>query len=65
MFAAGGTVTVAVPYLPRNFNPSTPAGANGVTQMVMEQVLPQAFVIDSQFQAGDDRGSSTAPRSSV
>ncbi len=49
-FAAGGTVTVAVPYLPRNFNPSTPAGANRVTQMVMEQVWPQAFVIDPEFQ---------------
>ena len=51
MFAAGGTVTVAVPYLPSNFNPLTPAGANSVTQMVMEQVLPQAFVVDSQFEA--------------
>ena len=34
----------------RNFNPSTPAGANRVTQMVMEQVWPQAFVVDSVFQ---------------
>jgi ABC-type transport system substrate-binding protein len=42
---------VAVPYLPSNFNPSTPAGANSVTQMVMEQVWPQAFVIDPQFDA--------------
>ena len=41
---------MAVPYLPANFNPSTPAGANRVTQMVMEQVWPQAFVIDPQFQ---------------
>ena len=49
-YATGGTVTVAVPYLPRNFNPSTPAGANRVTQMVMEQVWPQAFVLDSVFQ---------------
>jgi len=44
-------VTVAVPYLPRNFNPSTPAGANSVTQMVMEQVWPQAFVVDPEFEA--------------
>jgi len=50
-FASGGTVTVAVPYLPSNFNPSTPAGANRVTQMVMEQVWPQAFVIDPEYQA--------------
>jgi len=41
---------MAVPYLPRNFNPSTPAGANRVTQMVMEQVWPQAFVLDPDFQ---------------
>jgi len=51
VFANGGSVTVAVPYLPTNFNPSTPAGANRVTQMVMEQVLPQAFVIDPSYQA--------------
>jgi peptide/nickel transport system substrate-binding protein len=51
VFANGGTVTIAVPYLPTNFNPSTPAGANRVTQMVMEQVWPQAFVIDPYFQA--------------
>jgi len=40
----GGTVTVAVANLPTEFNPSTPAGSNPVTQMVMEQVWPQAFV---------------------
>jgi len=45
----GGTVTVAVPYLPSNFNPSAPTGANAVTQMVMEQVWPQAFVTDSSY----------------
>jgi peptide/nickel transport system substrate-binding protein len=49
-FATGGTVTVAVTYLPTNFNPSTPQGANSVTQMVMEQVWPQAFVIDPEFE---------------
>jgi peptide/nickel transport system substrate-binding protein len=42
---------VAVPYLPTNFNPSTPQGANRVTQMVMEQVWPQAFVVDPDFEA--------------
>ncbi len=52
VFARGGTVTVAVPYLPTNFNPSTPAGSNRVTQMVMEQVWPQAFVVDTAFQPG-------------
>ena len=52
VFAKGGAVTVAVPYLPTNFNPSTPAGANRVTQMVMEQVWPQAFVTDAAFQPG-------------
>ncbi len=51
VFASGGTVTVAVPYLPTNFNPSTPQGANRVTQMVMEQVWPQAFVVDPDFEA--------------
>ena len=42
---------MAVPYLPTNFNPSTPKGANSVTQMVMEQVWPQAFVVDPEFEA--------------
>jgi peptide/nickel transport system substrate-binding protein len=42
-------VTVAVPYLPTNFNPSTPAGANQVTQMVMEQVWPQSVTVDPSF----------------
>ena len=50
VFNPGGTVTVAVPYLPTNFNPSTPQGANSVTQMVMEQVWPQAFVTDPEFE---------------
>jgi peptide/nickel transport system substrate-binding protein len=40
----GGTVTVAVASLPTQFNPWTPAGSNPVTEMVMEQVWPQAFV---------------------
>lgn len=43
----GGTVTVAVSSLPIEFNPSTPAGSNAVTQMVMEQVWPQPFVVGS------------------
>jgi peptide/nickel transport system substrate-binding protein len=45
----GGTVVVGVPYLPTNFNPSSQAGANRVTDMVMEQVWPQSFVVDPQF----------------
>jgi ABC-type transport system substrate-binding protein len=44
-----GTVTVGVSSLPTNFNPSTPAGDNPVTAMVMQQVLPQPFVTDSTF----------------
>ena len=40
----GGAVTVAVSGLPTEYNPLTPAGSNAVTQMVMEQVLPQVFV---------------------
>ena len=44
--ASGGTVTVAVSSLPSEFNPSTPAGSNAVTQMVMEQVWPQAFIVN-------------------
>src|ERR1019366_10365711 len=45
-----GDVTVAVPSLPTNFNPSTPAGSNRITAEVMAQVWPQAFVTDNQFQ---------------
>lgn len=44
-----GTVTVAVPSLPTNFNPSTPEGDNRITQMVMEQVWPQPFITDPTF----------------
>lgn len=47
--AQGGAVIIGVPYLPTNLNPSTPAGANRVTQMVMSQVWPQPFVTDPQF----------------
>ena len=39
-----GTVTFAVSRLPTQFNPLTPGGSNSITQMVMEQVLPQLFV---------------------
>jgi peptide/nickel transport system substrate-binding protein len=51
---SGGVVTVAVPSLPTQFNPSTPAGSNAVTQMVMEQVWPQPFVVgsDSRLETG-------------
>lgn len=44
---AGGVVTVAVPSLPTEFNPSTAAGSNAVTQMVMALVWPQPFVVGS------------------
>ena len=47
-FEPSGTVVVAVPSLPTNFNPSSPQGANPVTAEVMEQVWPQTFVTDSQ-----------------
>jgi peptide/nickel transport system substrate-binding protein len=40
----GGTVTFAVSRLPTQFNPLTPGGSTSITQMVMEQVLPQLFV---------------------
>ncbi|MHB1988389.1 MAG: ABC transporter substrate-binding protein [Acidimicrobiales bacterium] len=49
LLETSGTVTVGVRSLPRNFNPSTPAGDNRITQMVMEQVLPQPFVTDPTF----------------
>jgi peptide/nickel transport system substrate-binding protein len=45
----GGSVTVAVPSLPTNFNPSVPAGANRVTQMITEQVWPRAFTVTSEL----------------
>lgn len=44
-----GTVTIGVRGLPTNFNPSTPAGDNTVTKMVMEQVWPQPFVTAPSF----------------
>ena len=46
MFVEGGTVTVAVPSIPTQLNPSVPAGANRVTAMVTAQVWPQPFVVD-------------------
>ncbi len=42
-------VTIGVPSLPTNFNPSTIAGDNPITQMVMQQVWPQPFVTDPNF----------------
>lgn len=45
--AKGGTVTVAVSSLPTEFNPSTVAGSNAITEMVMAQVWPQAFIVGS------------------
>jgi len=46
----GGTATVGVPAIPTEFNPATPSGDNSVTQMVMEQVWPQPFVVNSSLQ---------------
>ncbi|MDA8292143.1 MAG: hypothetical protein M0Z33_10770, partial [Actinomycetota bacterium] len=46
VFVEGGTVTVAVPSIPTQLNPSVPAGANRVTAMVTAQVWPQPFVVD-------------------
>jgi ABC-type transport system substrate-binding protein len=48
VFENGGTAVVAVPSLPTNFNPSTPTGANRITNEVMAEVLPQAFVTNSK-----------------
>lgn len=50
MLKVGGTVTVAVPSIPANLNPSVPAGANRVTAMITEQVWPQAFIVGSTLQ---------------
>ena len=46
----GGSVTFAVSRLPTQFNPLTPGGSNSITQMVMEQVLPQLFVTGPSMQ---------------
>ena len=48
-FATNPTVTVAVPYLPSELNPWAPSGANPVTAMILEQVLPQASVVDNHL----------------
>lgn len=40
----GGSVSVAVPALPRNLNPYTAAGANQVTAEVAAQIWPSVFV---------------------
>ncbi|MCU1489942.1 MAG: ABC-type transporter, substrate-binding lipoprotein family 5 [Acidimicrobiaceae bacterium] len=47
----GGTVTVAVQSLPAEFNPWTATGSSSITSMVMQQVWPQPFVVNSQMQA--------------
>jgi len=56
VFASSGTVVVAVPSLPTNFNPWSPAGANRITAEVMEQVWPQTFVTDSEMHATTEAG---------
>ena len=45
-----------MPYLPTQFNPLTPGGSNAVTQMVMEQVLPQVFVTGPTWQIHASHG---------
>ena len=52
----GGTVTVAVPYLPSTLNPASPAGANPVAAEIMSQVWPSTFVTVGP---GDTRASTT------
>ncbi len=47
VLAKDGVVTVGVPSLPVNFNPSTVAGSNQVTAMVMASVWPQTFVLNN------------------
>ncbi len=47
MLSHDGTVTVAVPSLPTNFNPATIAGSTQVTDMVMSEVWPQTFVLNN------------------
>lgn len=46
---SNGIVSVAVPYLPRNFNPWTVAGSSAVTAEVMAMVWPQAFVVNGSL----------------
>ena len=49
-FATDATVTVAVSHLPSNLNPWTAGGADPIAQMIMEQVLPQVSIENSQLQ---------------
>lgn len=56
VFETGGTVVVAVPSLPTNFNPSSPQGANQVTSEVMAQVWPQTFVTDPELSTTAEAG---------
>jgi peptide/nickel transport system substrate-binding protein len=56
VFKRGGTVDVAVPSLPSNFNPSTPGGANRITAEVMAQVWPQTFVTDDRLETTAEAG---------
>lgn len=43
-------VNVAIPAVPGNFNPHTPAGNSLVTREIMSQVWPSAFYENSKFQ---------------
>jgi ABC-type transport system substrate-binding protein len=49
-FATDATVTIAVSHLPSNLNPWTVGGSDPVTQMIMEQVLPQVSILNNQLQ---------------
>ena len=52
----GGVVTIAVPCLPTQFNPNTPAGVGSATAMVTAQLWPSPFVVGP----GDAEEPSTA-----
>ncbi len=45
----GGTVTVAVPSLPADFNTAVPAGAGRVAAMIGAQVWPSPFVVGTDL----------------
>jgi peptide/nickel transport system substrate-binding protein len=46
----GGTVTVGIDQSPKGCNPNTPRGDSWATQLVLEPVLPSAFIVSSQGQ---------------
>lgn len=44
------SLTFAVPYLPSNLNPNTPAGDNAVTRQIMVNIWPSVFYENSKYQ---------------